>query len=143
MSNELKAILEYDAARLEIRKSQGLIAKSMARPCESRTQILTIESYAPFDDQTLPIESFEKQTFAACINLLYSQNKDRREAEYCHEDFDEERPELCARCKELDGHIQDKKAAKKRFGIAKVRLSRIARDYRNKTEQDAVKVGAE
>lgn len=41
--------------------------------------------------------------------------------------------EPCEQCKKALQIFKDLEPAKKRFGIAKTRLSRIARDYRNST----------
>lgn len=137
MSNELKAILEYDAARLEIIRLGHAISES------------TVGKNGP---HAIYACTSGKET--PCFELLWTWNKENSIYEYWLEHasgFDseppttpdgEEPPELCECCKVTQSLVDARKAAKKRFGIAKARLSRIARDHRNKTEQEAIKAGA-
>lgn len=128
MSYELKAIIEYDAARLEIIHLGNEISKS--------TSIYDSIGMAVSRKCT---ESDDNQ----CFERLWAWNKQKSLYEqwekYCYEEDyvdppdGEEPPELCECCKITQQLIDDRKAAKKRFGIAKTRLSRIARDHRNST----------
>jgi len=130
MDKYQKAIFEYDAARKQIIEIGRDISDSIGvyvgdiyrKKCTCGNK-----SENPFDDTD-------------CVPLLYKWNMDSREYDrwknrthYYEEDFEpdgpesEEPPELCEAGKLTDKLIQERKAAKKRFGIAKRRLSALAK----------------
>lgn len=131
MIYELRAILEYDAARLEVIQLGKEINESTERKNEHGYFVRRCTS------------DTEKQ----CFELLWDWNAKHREYdrwnnscypyEECGDEPElpegEEPPALCECCKVTQQLVDERKAAKKRFGIAKVRLSRIARDHRNST----------
>jgi hypothetical protein len=131
MSYELRAILEYDAARLEIIRLGEQISESTQRMNEHGYYVRRCAA------------DTEKQ----CFELLWDWNTKHLEydrwnnSKYPYEECGDEpelpegedQPELCECCKLTQQLVDDRKAAKKRFGIAKTRLSRIARDHRNST----------
>ena len=114
MSYELQAIIEYDLARLAI--------KEIKKPL-----------YNLFDNcEHSPYHYSDSDN---CVRLmhkyaLWEKNSDN---EY-HSAYAMEEPEHrtpCETCKKALEIFEQLKPARKRFGIAKTRLSRIARDYRN------------
>jgi hypothetical protein len=130
MSYELKAILEYDAARLEI--------ISIGEQITDSTQRINEHGYY--------VRRCTSDTEKQCFELLWGWNTKHLEydrwnnSHYGYEESEEpelpegeDPPDLCECCKITQHLVDDRKAAKKRFGIAKTRLSRIARDYRNST----------
>lgn len=130
MSYELRAIIEYDAARLEIITLKNEISKSTEKLSEGGYYVRKCTA------------DTEKQ----CFELLWDWNTKHREydrwnnSNYGYLESEEpelpdgdEPPELCECCKITQDLVDKRKTAKKRFGIAKTRLSRIARDYRNST----------
>jgi len=125
MSYELKAILEYDAARISIINAKEDIGIAIAAECKNTEVISALESSSCID------RLYAHNTYVKC----YSENEGEIDYGYHVEYMAKpgETPTLCERCKALDEKIQLRKLCKKRFGIAKVRLSRIARDHRNST----------
>lgn len=133
MSYELKAIIEYDAARLEI--------KSLAKQISDSTAVYNDVGFFKAKKCT---RSDDKQCFELlwdwnAKNLAYESHTcgwgSGDDDDCCPEPPDGEEPTaLCDYCKVTQQLVDDRKAARKRFGIAKTRLSRIARDYRNSTE---------
>jgi hypothetical protein len=131
MSYELRAILEYDAARLEIIRLGDEISKSTwvsgekyfgRRKCTSDTEKQCFELLWDWNTKHLEYDRWN--------NSCYPYEECGDEPELPEGD---EPPVLCECCKVTQQLVDDRKAAKKRFGIAKVRLSRIARDHRNST----------
>ncbi len=116
MSYELKAILEYDAARLEI--------KEIKKPLPD---LLDGCDHAPYMYKDLD----------NCIRLMHRYRTWEKYSDMeWHSAYGMEEPEFrtpCETCKKALAIFDELKPAKKRFGIAKVRLSRIARDHRNST----------
>jgi hypothetical protein len=105
MSDHIKAILEYDAARLEIKKLK-----------------------APLYDLLGGCDFEEYSGKNNCIKLMRAYHV------WENNDVDYDEPEYRAPCESCQKALEIFKQlapAKKRFGIAKTRLSRIARDYRN------------
>jgi hypothetical protein len=122
------AIVEYEAARKQIIQLGSEISKSMIDWDKVEFAPSCICSQHNFD----------------CVGALYKWNLANREYEryinrthYYEEDQEpdapdgEEPPELCEAGKITDKLIQDRKAAKKRFGIAKRRLSALAKSLAN------------
>ncbi len=106
MSYELRSIIEYDAARIEVKKLTKKIGISLNSCSEY------------YNDNCI-----------AHINLY---NKWERQGD----GGTMEEPEFispCDECKKTFELFKERSEARKLFGIAKVRLSRIARDYRNST----------
>jgi hypothetical protein len=116
MSYELKAILEYDAARLEIKEIKKPLA-DLFECCD----------HAPYMYKQLD----------NCIRLMHRyQLWERHSDNEHHSAYGMDEPEYrtpCEKCRKALAIFDDLKVARKRFGIAKVRLSRIARDHRNST----------
>lgn len=114
MSYELKAILEYDAARLEIKEIEKPLA-DLLEGCD----------YSPYMYKDAD----------NCIRLMRKyQHWERYSGNEFHPSFEMDEPEYrtpCETCKKALAIFDELKPARKRFGIAKVRLSRIARDHRN------------
>jgi hypothetical protein len=118
---ELNAIIEYENARLSVLTAKELIAGAMGLPC-----LNPIETDALSDDK--------------CISELYEYNRyvrifDECEGKMYEGEFEQDMkpagdaPELCANCKKLDEQIQFRKLCKKRYGIAKRRISALARPH--------------
>lgn len=134
------AIVEYEAARKQIIQLGDDIGKSIGSFDHGHyIQSCTcgIESDNPLDDTD-------------CFRLLYKWRKAAREYdkwnnsrypyEECGDEPDlpcgEEPPKLCEAGKITDKLIQDRKSARKRFGIAKRRLSALAKPFANQKTHD-------
>lgn len=110
MSYELRAILEYDAARIAINE--------LKKPLFNLFQNCDFAPYLYTNSDN-------------CIRLMR-----RYEAWERDENYEGDEPEYrhpCEKCKQALAIFADLKPARKRFGIAKTRLSRISRDHRNST----------
>lgn len=110
MSYELRAILEYDAARLAINELKKPLA-DLFENCDHAPYM-----YANADN---------------CIRLMRQYAAWERDENYEGDEPEYRTP--CEKCKQALDIFDALKPARKRFGIAKVRLSRIARDHRNST----------
>lgn len=108
MSYELKAIIEYDAARLEI--------KEIKKPLYDLFHSCEFENY-PYTGNCIKIHR-------EYLKWENSWDDEMDEPEY---------REPCEQCKKALQIFKDLEPAKKRFGIAKTRISRIARNYSNST----------
>lgn len=116
MSHELKAILEYDASRLEVERIKKPLGELLA-DC----------TYAPYHEK----ESDN------CIRLMHRyatwENCSGNEYSDYYEMDEPEFRSPCEACQKALAIFDELKPARKRFGIAKTRLSRIAREHRNST----------
>lgn len=131
MSYELKAIIEYDEARLEIIR----LGNEIGRSTEGKNSAGHYQKKCTRPDE---IQCFELLWDWNSKHLEYEKwNNSQYPYEECGDEPElpegEDPPELCEYCKITQQLVDDRKSAKKRFGIAKTRLSRIARDYRNST----------
>jgi len=113
MSYELRAILEYDAARQEINN----IKKPLG-------EFLSDCKYADYSQEN------------NCIKMMRAYAKWEKYSgnefypTYCDMPEPEHRAP-CESCQKALAIFDELKPARKRFGIAKTRLSRIARDHRS------------
>lgn len=116
MPKELDLILDYERARREIKSLGDEIQKS---------------THYPFNEQDFYkpkcTESVDNQ--APCFERLWDYNRMLRSREPEDRPYEDEKPELCEFCKITQSLVDQRKAAKKRFGIAKMRISRFASDY--------------
>lgn len=115
MIKELKAILEYDAARIAVRESKRTLP-----------DLLENCAYSPY----------MHKDGDNCIRLMrkYAHWEKYSGREH-HPSYCMDEPEFrspCDNCQKALAVFEDITLAKKRLGIAKTRLSRIARDCRNK-----------
>lgn len=112
-SKYLKAILEYDAARIEIERIKKPLAEYLCG-CD-------FEPYVKGSNN--------------CIILMHRYSMWEKYSGYEYSSYYEvdepEYREPCDCCKKALVIFDELRPARKRFGIAKVRLSRLARDYRN------------
>jgi hypothetical protein len=136
MDKYQQAIVEYDAARKQIIQLTDQIGNSIGSVVKGNyTTACTcgITSDHPLDDTD-------------CIMLLYKWNRDYQSYREVREDSGENlmgpldpdmppKPVLCEAGKLTDKLIQDRKAAKQRFGIAKRRLSSLARGLAENSTQ--------
>lgn len=114
MSYELKAILEYDAARLAI--------KELKQPLCDLLEGCDRAPYMYKDEDN-------------CIRLMHRYRLWEKYSDVeWHKAYGMQEPEYrspCESCKKALAIFDELKSARQRFGITKVRLSRIARDHRN------------
>lgn len=118
MPKELDIILEYERARSEI--------ASLTRQIDGSIYIgrhpFVFETY--FDLKCKKPIKGPGNVEAPCITAVWEYNK--LDSEYQDE---QEEPWLCESCRVTQDLINQRKAAKKRFGIAKMRISRFASDH--------------
>lgn len=134
MSYELRAILEYDAARREVIDLAHQISDSTcdnsnvfySRKCKAETENPCFELLWDWNRKHLEYDRWN--------NSAFPYDEDSEEPELPE---GEEPPELCECCKVTQSLVDARKEAKKRFGIAKTRLSRIAREHRKSTAPKA------
>lgn len=122
MSKELDLILEYERARREIKRLGIEIQESTHHP------------FNPQDFYRPKCTEFKVNNDTQCFELLWDWNRKSRNIEKYQDDDlpepdGEEPPNLCEFCKITQSLVNQRKAAKKRFGIAKMRISRFASGY--------------
>ncbi len=116
MAKELDLILNYERARREIKSLGDEIQKSTHYPFNKQ------DFYRP-----KCTEASDNQ--AQCFERLWDYNRRLRSMEPEDRPYDDEKPDLCEFCKITQSLVDQRKAAKKRFGIAKMRISRFASNY--------------
>lgn len=118
MAKELDLILEHERARQEI--------SSLTKKIECSIYIgrhpSVFETY--YDLRCKNPITDPGNVIAPCITAVWEYNK--LDSEYQEE---KEEPWLCESCRVTQDLINQRKAAKKRFGIAKMRISRFASDH--------------
>jgi len=116
MPHNLKAILEYDAARLAI--------KELKKPLSALLESCDHAPYMYKDADN-------------CIRLINKYHYWEKYSDIeCHPSYGIEEPEYrapCEACKNAIAVFDELKQARKRFGIAKARLSRIACEHLKST----------
>ena len=110
MQKSLYLILEYERARREMKRISDQIPVSIY---DGFAQLKCLS----------PVE-VPGNVFEPCITSVWEYNK--LDSEYQDE---LEEPWLCESCRVTQSLIDQRKAAKKRFGIAKMRISRNAAEY--------------
>jgi len=116
MAKQLDLILNYERARREIKRLGVEIQESTHHPFNPQ------DFYKP-----KCTEVSENQS--PCFERLWDYNTRLRSREPEDRPYDDEKPDLCEFCKITQSLVDQRKAAKKRFGIAKMRISRFASDY--------------
>lgn len=118
MQKALDLILEYERARREI--------SSLSKQIECSIYVgrnpYVFETYFDLKCNAPIVTSGNVE--APCITAVWEYNK--MDSEYQDE---LEEPWLCESCRVTQDLINQRKAAKKRFGIAKMRISRNAAEY--------------
>ena len=116
MPKELDLILDYERARREIKILGDEIQKSI---------------HYPFNEQAFykPKCTEARDNQAPCFERLWDYNTRLISMEPEDHPYDDEKPDLCEFCKITQSLVDQRKAAKKRFGIAKMRISRFASDH--------------
>lgn len=128
MPKELNLILDYERARREIKRLGVEIQESTHHPFNPQDFYKpkcteASDNQAPCFERLWAWNSAHK-IYTDWVGDGYRVDDDGPDAPY-----GDEPPELCELCKITQSLVDQRKAAKKRFGIAKMRISRFASDY--------------
>jgi len=118
-----RAILEYESCRQDIVD----LARSIGEA-----------GLFPFDEEgggggSRCADQKEDGTLAerTCLGRYWAESMELRDIYECTgEHIETERAELCQSCKEVDRLVNDRKAARQKFGVAKRRISQIGKGLR-------------
>lgn len=116
MSKELDLILEYERARREISILKKEIITSICANPHDYASCNNLKCLNPIVKNG--------NVHEPCITAVWEYNK--LDSDYKDEI---EEPYLCESCRITQSLVDQRKAAKKRFGIAKMRISRFASGY--------------
>ena len=123
MNKYMKAISGYEKARQEILR----ITKDIGQAIESSECACKYSGGLFGDNQDCLSAYYQYRKNAALIDECESSHYHEAGDDVCgHELFDSE-PVLCSSCLKVDNLVQERKRAKKQFGIEKRRISALGR----------------